>query len=559
MAPTICVIIPTRDRPDYLQVALRSLAAQVARVGGEIIVVDDGPNQATRIVAEELGARYVAHELPCGANAARNTGIAATQAPLLAFVDDDVAAPDGWVEAILAGAAAHPEAGVLAGPIHARLEGSRIRMCGREGPPITTLDLGDIDGPAEFAWGANMTMRRSAIEACGLFDTAMDAYSLNNAAVPGDEQEWQRRFKTSGGKIHYIAAAGLDHRRSGADARLRSLTRAAFERGRNCRRYDVSRSEVAPLALELRVAIGCVWHTVRRLCANGIVMTAHSLGRIHETLDPTPTAGGADFLSGESGEASGRRATILLGATDALLDLRATASGRNRLLGRAAHSRPDSQQVLVIGIQRAKHAATMAAIEAELRCSRHVVTIALANGTGGRGKFANLNALLAENSLSGKDWLLVVDDDVVLPSEFLDRFLFLTQRFDLKLAQPAHRRLSHAAWRVTRRQGGSVVRETSFVEIGPVTAFHRDTFSTFLPFPDLWMGWGLDLHWAAVARQHGWPIGVVDATPIGHIAAPAGDAYSREAAVEEARSFLANRSYVTREEAQRTVVTHRKW
>ena len=49
MAPIICVIIPTRDRPDYLQVALRSMTAQVARVGGEIIVVDDGPNQATRI------------------------------------------------------------------------------------------------------------------------------------------------------------------------------------------------------------------------------------------------------------------------------------------------------------------------------------------------------------------------------------------------------------------------------------------------------------------------------------------------------------------------------
>ena len=42
------------------------------------------------------------------------------------------------------------------------------------------------------------------------------------------------------------------------------------------------------------------------------------------------------------------------------------------------------------------------------------------------------------------------------------------------------------------------MRETAFVEIGPVTAFHRDTFATLLPFPDVGMGWGLDVHWAAV-------------------------------------------------------------
>ena len=71
---------------------------------------------------------------------------------------------------------------------------------------------------------------------------------------------------------------------------------------------------------------------------------------------------------------------------------------------------------------------------------------------------------------SDYDWLLVVDDDVVLPRGFLDEFVFLAERFDLSLAQPAHRHRSHAAWEVTRRRPFSVVRETGFVEIGPVTA-----------------------------------------------------------------------------------------
>ncbi len=35
------------------------------------------------------------------------------------------------------------------------------------------------------------------------------------------------------------------------------------------------------------------------------------------------------------------------------------------------------------------------------------------------------------------------------------------------------------------------------------------------------MGWGLDVHWAALAREHGWRCGIVDAVSIRHRAAPA--------------------------------------
>ena len=147
--------------------------------------------------------------------------------------------------------------------------------------------------------------------------------------------------------------------------------------------------------------------------------------------------------------------------------------------------------------------------------------------------------------LEGHDWLLVVDDDVELPRGFLDRFLFLCERFSLQLAQPAHRLSSHAAWPVTAPAPGSVVRETRFVEIGPVTAFARATFAALLPFPELRMGWGLDAHWAALAREHGWRCGVIDAVAIGHRAAPAAAAYSREAAIAEARAFLAERPYLS--------------
>ena len=53
------------------------------------------------------------------------------------------------------------------------------------------------------------------------------------------------------------------------------------------------------------------------------------------------------------------------------------------------------------------------------------------------------------------------------------------------------------------------------------------------------MGWGLDMHWGALAREHGWRCGVLDAVALRHSAAPAGDAYSRAAALAEGRALLA--------------------
>ncbi len=199
-----------------------------------------------------------------------------------------------------------------------------------------------------------------------------------------------------------------------------------------------------------------------------------------------------------------------------------------------------------------------AAIEAELAGSRHEVE-QHSIGPEGAGKFENLNRLLEEHPAEGHDWLLVIDDDVELPRGFLDRALFLCERFSLTLAQPSHRLDSHAAWEVTRRRPGSLVRETDFVEIGPVTLFARAAFDELLPFPDLRMGWGLDLHWAALARAHGWRCGVLDAVAIAHRVAPAGAGYPRAAAIEEARAFLAERPYVPAREAERTLTTHRRW
>jgi len=274
--PVVSVVVPTHDRADYLAVTLDSLNAQEFDAPYEVIVVDDGSRDNTAGVARHANAMYIRHHPPRGVNAARNEGARAASAPLIALVDDDVYAPPGWLRALVQGAHEHPDAEAFGGPIRARLEGPAPRSCGRELPPITTLDLGSTDREAELVWSANMLVRRSALTRVGEFDEALP--------TGGDEEEWLRRLRSGGGKVMYLAAAGLDHRRKGDDARLRSLMRSAYHRGRNLRAYDRRRGVAPPVSRELITLAGCGWHTLRRACPQGLIMGAHSAGRTLEAV-----------------------------------------------------------------------------------------------------------------------------------------------------------------------------------------------------------------------------------------------------------------------------------
>src|SRR3954447_3152295 len=544
--PPASIVVPTRDRAPYLAVALDSVVPQAQAAGADVLVVLDGVDAASAAVARERGARTVSHAQARGLNAARNTGIAETEGELVVFVDDDVDVRPGCLDALRAAAGELADVDVFTVPVFARVEDHAFRTCGREGLPLTFLDLGPDDVDAPHAWGANLAIRRAAFDRVGLFDASRELY--------GDEQEWQDRLRASERpRIRYVAGAALDHRRAGDDARLTALARAAYRRGQASRRYDVFKGTPPSLARELVTLAGTVAHGPRFACMNGPVLAAHSLGRVRAALKPGPDPMAPDYLSGRSGIVGGRRGRVRV-AADAVLD---ALAGPTRLRLAHAARRAPRRRVLVMSVVLPDRLPDWHAAVRELLTSRHEVSIVAAEPRG-RGKFEVLNALLADQDLDGYDWALFMDDDVGLPAGWLDAFVLLAERFDLALAQPAHRLAGHAAWRVTRRQPRSLVRETGFVEIGPLTAFRRETFDALLPFPELRMGWGLDVHWAALARERGWRIGVVDAAPAAHVVAPIGTTYSRAAALEEAEAFLAERPYVPRDEANRTLVTHRR-
>lgn len=274
--PSASIVIPTRGRPGYLDIALASLTPQAHEADAEIIVVTDGDEPQSAAVARAHRARLSGLARPAGANAARNAGVAASHADLVVFVDDDIVAPAGWLAAILTGASGAPDRDVFGGPISARLEGGGPRACGREPAPITTLDLGSEDRDVALVWSANMAVRRRALADIGPFDEALMGC--------GEEEDWLLRYAARGGRVRYLVAAGVEHRRTAADSTVRALARGAYGRGRAARRYDVHKGTAPPPSSELRTLAGCAWHAVRRRCANGLVLGALTAGRLREAL-----------------------------------------------------------------------------------------------------------------------------------------------------------------------------------------------------------------------------------------------------------------------------------
>jgi len=210
-----------------------------------------------------------------------------------------------------------------------------------------------------------------------------------------------------------------------------------------------------------------------------------------------------------------------------------------------------SRTVGVVGIYR--DAEPIRTAVAELRASRHDVTVnlgamgeipAVMQGDTGAdhltaGKFQNLNVLV--QSLPALEWLVIIDDDVVLPPRFLDVAIEVCERLDLALAQPAQTRFSNANWPVAKRRLLSVARLTRFVEIGPVTLVRADAARLLLPFPaDLRWGWGLDFQWAHQMEAAGLRMGVIDAAAVVHASRKVASTYSWDAAQAEGRDYLSS-------------------
>ena len=85
--PAVSVILPTHNRPELLLEAIDSLLLQT-RTDWEVLIVDDASTPPA-VVSDDPRIRIVRHDSGKGGAACKNTGIALTRAPVVAFLDDD--------------------------------------------------------------------------------------------------------------------------------------------------------------------------------------------------------------------------------------------------------------------------------------------------------------------------------------------------------------------------------------------------------------------------------------------------------------------------------------
>lgn len=100
MPADLSVVICSLNGAQGVDRCLRALAAQ-KDVELQVIVVDDGSTDDTAYVAREHGVTVLRHEANRGASAARNTGIGAATAPVVAFLDDDCEPEPEWARELL--------------------------------------------------------------------------------------------------------------------------------------------------------------------------------------------------------------------------------------------------------------------------------------------------------------------------------------------------------------------------------------------------------------------------------------------------------------------------
>jgi hypothetical protein len=182
----------------------------------------------------------------------------------------------------------------------------------------------------------------------------------------------------------------------------------------------------------------------------------------------------------------------------------------------------------------------------------------LTAGSGAGTKFELVNRLLAERPPGSIDHVVIADDDAVFVRGDLVSFVATAARAGLDLAQPAHVLWSNISHRITWMRPLSRARLTSFVEIGPIFAVAPAWRDRVLPFPaGVGMGWGLELQWIDL-REEGCRLGIVDSTPVRHLARFA-TAYAPDEEIERLTRLLEERGAPGWRGLRRTLATWRSW
>jgi len=194
-APAVSVVIPALDAAATLPATLAGLAAQELTAAFEVLVVDDGSSDATAaLAAAHPVVTAVLPGLGDGPGAARNIGIAAARAPVVAFTDADCTPAPGWLAAGLAALAAGAD--VVQG---------RVVPGGARGPWDRSVAVG---GPSPLYETANLFVRTDPLRAVGGFEPWLRP---RRSKELGEDVWLGWRLRRAGARVAFTADALVHH------------------------------------------------------------------------------------------------------------------------------------------------------------------------------------------------------------------------------------------------------------------------------------------------------------------------------------------------------------
>lgn len=225
-APFASVVVCTRDRPQSLRHCLDSLMS-LDYPGFEVIVVDNAPSDTVtcRLIAENFcdRVRYIREDRP-GLSWARNCGWRKARGEIVAFTDDDVVAPPGWLTELALGFEAAPDVACVTGIVlPAELETQAQLWFEQFGGVskahgFSRVIFGHSDRAtqgalfpylaSQFGAGANMAFRVDELSRSGGFSTALGTGTPTRG---GEDFEMFFRLIEAQKRLVYAPQAVLRH------------------------------------------------------------------------------------------------------------------------------------------------------------------------------------------------------------------------------------------------------------------------------------------------------------------------------------------------------------
>ncbi len=199
--PRVSVIIPHFNMPDALARCLASVSAQELDGDVEIIVVDNGSRITPEAVLRDYPAvRYFVDPTP-GPGPARNTGVAAARAPVLAFIDADCRAGPGWLKAAVEAVEAAGNRGVVGGDVCIDF--------------VDPAHLTPVEAyEAVFAYRQRLYIERQGFSGTGNLAMHRDVHAAVGPFAGigvAEDRDWGQRATAAGYRPVYIDAMRIYH------------------------------------------------------------------------------------------------------------------------------------------------------------------------------------------------------------------------------------------------------------------------------------------------------------------------------------------------------------